>query len=219
MKVLTKLYLSFILIFILLASGVYSQDKNQSGSDNDFSANKYCNEARDLFFAQLDEGPPFDMPFPPDEEFFKSRRKHLEQLRILKLLELLDLNEDQDIEFIRFYRKHRRDIKQIDKEHQNRLKKLSDGLRNKNISEKAIFRLSTEILDISDERFKLHRSFLNEARQILSPEQFGKLIVFQERFERELLEQVRQFRNQERFGPRQGRRGMGNEKQKTFDLN
>ncbi|MFH2049483.1 MAG: hypothetical protein ABIJ12_08555 [bacterium] len=202
--------ISLLIVIILFAPMAYSQDNN--GDLNKFDT------AREQFFAQMDGGPPPDLPFPPDDQKFdQSRQKFLEQLRILKLLELLNLDENQDIEFMQLYRKHRNEVKENENEHNLIMAELSEGLKNESISDANIIRLTAEVEKNIDARIGLEKSFLNNSKKILSAEQFGKLVVFQERFERELLEQVRQFRNQERFGPGQGR-GMGNGKQKTFEF-
>ncbi len=201
--------ISLLIVIILFAPMAYSQDNNSD-------LNKF-DTAREQFFAQMDGGPPLDMPFPPDDQKFdQSRQKFLEQLRILKLLELLNLDEDHDLEFMQLYRKHRNEVKENENEHNFKMAELSEGLKNENITDANIFRLTAEVEKNADARVVLEKSFLNESKKILSAEQFGKLVVFQERFERELLEQVRQFRNQERFNPGQGR-GMGFGKQKTLD--
>ena len=50
--------------------------------------------------------------------------------------------------------------------------------------------------------------FLTEARRILTPEQFGKLVVFHKRFESEILERLGRFR-EERMGDPAGPMGPG----------
>lgn len=202
--------ISLLIVIILFAPMAYSQDNNGGLSKSD--------AVQEQLLAQMDNEPPPDMPFPPDaRQFDKSRGKYLEQLRILKLLELLNLNEDQDIEFMQLFRKHRMTVKENENEHNLKIAELSEGLKNESITDANIFRLTAEVEKNADARVVLEKSFLNESKKILSAEQFGKLVVFQERFERELLEQVRQFRNQERFGHGQGR-GIDNGKQKTCDF-
>ncbi len=229
MKVTKLHFLIALALILILAPTTYSQDKDQTEYNYELARAQYFaqhEENDDCFdrghahyFAQLEEENQNDMAFPnADKKFDQSKRKYLEQLRVLKLLELLDLDEDQDIEFVRLYRQHRKEVKKIDKKHFKKVKDLSEGLKDGSISEVKITQLSSDIIEISDERSAIHRSFLNESKEILTPVQFGKLVVFKERFERELLEQVREFRNQERFGPGHGRRGMGNGKQKTFDF-
>jgi len=216
MKVIASQFLSILILVFILAPNTFSQDNNQTGIQETGS---YFDKDHSGFFAQLDDAPPQGMPNPPDdEEFDKPKRKYIEQLRILKLLELLDLNEDQDVEFIRLYRNHRKGVKEVEKEHVDKVKELSDGLKKDKISEEQILRLTSEILGKSEERSSLDKSFLIDSKKILSANQYGKLVIFQERFERELLEQVRQFRNKDRFGPGQNRRGFGFGKQNTSDF-
>lgn len=128
--------------------------------------------------------------------------KHIEQFRILKLLELLDLQEDQELEFITLFHSMRRDRRQLHESKTELLEQLGNGLREQTIADDEINRLVVEIQNLGRQESRKIDDFLIEARKILSPEQVGRFIVFQERFEFELLKAVKTFREdrQGRFG-------------------
>ncbi len=126
--------------------------------------------------------------------------RHIEQFRILKLLELLDLQEDQELEFIVVFRSMRRQAGQLHTQRMDRVEKLAKGLRTETITDDEIGLLIRDIKEFSDEEDRVRDRFLSETASILSAAQMGRLVVFQVRFEAELLGAVRGFRDRGR-GP------------------
>ncbi len=120
--------------------------------------------------------------------------KHIEQFRILKLLELLDLREDQELEFITAFHSMRRERRQLHEKRISLVDELADGLRTETVPDMEINRLIREISKLGNQQERVMEDFLNEAQKILTPSQLGRYIVFRERFEFELLEAVKAFR-------------------------
>jgi Spy/CpxP family protein refolding chaperone len=121
--------------------------------------------------------------------------KNLENLRLLKLLELLDLNEQQDTKFISVFVSFRKEVNEISENIEDEIDSLVDILHQPEPSEGKIM---TQILKI--EKMKIQREnivvdFHKEISNVLTPVQLGKMVVFEEHFERELIESVRGFRN------------------------
>lgn len=127
------------------------------------------------------------------------RRQHLEQLRILKMLEALNLAEDQEMEFLTSFKAVRKEHSRLNAEKESLVDSLSALLGHEPIDDKAINSVVDRILDIEDQRQEIMKSFINRTRSLLTPEQTARFVVFTERFERELLEQVKSFRD--RKGP------------------
>jgi Spy/CpxP family protein refolding chaperone len=125
-------------------------------------------------------------------------RKHLEQFRLLKLLELLDLKEDQEVDFITAFRTMRRERRELHEKRIEFVGKLADGLREQNLSDDDIRSLIYQITESAKQEGRVMENFLSTAQKILTPQQLAKLIIFQERFEYELLEEVRAFRERPR---------------------
>lgn len=126
--------------------------------------------------------------------------KHIEQFRILKLLELLDLQENQELDFITVFHKMRRERRLLRESRTRLVGELAKGLRAETVSDDEINRLIREISELGRQEGQVMEDFLTEAREILTPQQLGRFLVFQERFEFELLEAVKSFQ-QRRQGP------------------
>lgn len=139
---------------------------------------------------------------PEERAEMHRQRKYIEQLRLLKLLELLDLDQDQEVPFITAFNSMRRDGSDLDNRRAALTEQLADGLREQTISDEQTYDLIDKIATIESQKRKLMVAFLKHARDILSAPQLGRLVVFQDRFELELLERVQAFR-------KRGHRGMG----------
>ena len=112
----------------------------------------------------------------------------------MKLLELLDLRDDQEVDFIAAFHSMRRDRRQLHQQKMILIDNLSEGLRDKDITDDEINRLIRQIMDATEQEKQLQQEFLNDVSGILTPSQMGRLVVFTERFEYELLEAIRAFR-------------------------
>ena len=158
-----------------------------------------------LLLAQLDEQPDRSgYGEGRDRRFDHGRKglqhkfgKHIEQFRILKLLELLDLREDQELEFITAFQSMRRERRQLHEKRISLVDELADGLRTETVPDMEINRLIREISKLGNQQERVMEDFLSEAQKILTPSQLGRFIVFRERFEFELLEAVKAFRERQ----------------------
>ncbi len=129
--------------------------------------------------------------------------KQLDQFRMFKLLELLDLKEEQEVDFITAFHTMRRERRRLHEEIVALVDSLAEGLRNKTLSDDKINSLVDRISRRRSQEDVVMQEFLAKARKILTPDQMGRMVVFQERFEYKLLEAVRGFRE------RQGHPGEG----------
>ncbi|MEW5923398.1 MAG: hypothetical protein AB1746_05370 [Candidatus Zixiibacteriota bacterium] len=120
--------------------------------------------------------------------------ENLENLRMLKLLEVLDLNEQQNAEFIAIFASFRKENREIREKIDVEVEALIDLLKKDNPSEDAVREKVEKIETLKKEIFRSFDSFAEKSKKILNVIQQGKMIVFQERFERELIESVRGFR-------------------------
>jgi len=120
--------------------------------------------------------------------------KNLESLRLLKLLEVLDLDENQNDRFISAFSKFRKNSKSIREQIENEVTDLREYLSQENRADNAILEKVDLIVKNREEIEQERKKFFERIKDILTPEQLGRMMVFQERFERELLEQVRGFR-------------------------
>lgn len=118
---------------------------------------------------------------------------NIEYLRVLKLLEAVDLSKEQSDRFLPLFHAFRQDAKSLHEQRQQ----LIDTLRlqvNREDTDTEIKatmeRLAKNRLD-ADLRLA---QFLSDCGPILTIRQQARLLIFQERFEREVLESLREFR-------------------------
>lgn len=126
-------------------------------------------------------------------------RRHLEQLRILKMLELLDLGEDQEVGFLQAFRGVRKEHRRLAEERGRLFEDLTTGLQKQTLDDRKLDELINGILRLEEEKQQVHKRFIEEARRILTVEQLARFIIFQERFEAELLENVKHFRARQEY--------------------
>ena len=129
------------------------------------------------------------------------QRKHLEQLRMLKMLELLELREDQEVEFLTTYNAMRREHRELDEQINAVLDSLSIELRAPDPSDENILRFCEQVARLDSEKKMVGVQFGRKAGNMLSAEQLGRLVIFQKRFESEMLERVGRFRQGRDRGP------------------
>jgi Spy/CpxP family protein refolding chaperone len=127
-----------------------------------------------------------------------AQRKHIEQLRMLKLLEVLDLNEDQEPKFLVAFKDMRKIMRELDDKKGAVIEKLSAELKDSKPDDRRINELVDNVLAIETSKRQAMQTFVETSRGILTPVQVGRLLVFTERFEYELLERVREFRERMR---------------------
>ncbi len=121
--------------------------------------------------------------------------KNLENLRMLKLLETLELNDDQDTKFIAAFTSFRKDIRQISDDIRSEVDSLAEILKQPAPGEDEIGNQISQIEKMKIQRENIIVDFHKEISNILTPVQLGKLVIFEEHFDRELIESVRGFRN------------------------
>lgn len=122
------------------------------------------------------------------------QRKHLEQLRILKMLELLDLSKDQEVPFLTAFNSMREDMRGFEEQANQLIDTLAEALQSRNSEESRLRSLIGQIKDIDQRKYERLMGFVDQAEKMLTVEQVGKLLIFQKRFESELLEQIGRFR-------------------------
>jgi Spy/CpxP family protein refolding chaperone len=127
---------------------------------------------------------------------FEEHARNLDNLRLLKLLETLDLSGDQNERFIAAFSKYRKESREAFDLLQAHVDTLVNMLNSEKPDDKGILKEVAEIEQLKDQQLTLRKKMHDEVAEFLTPVQVGKLVVFDERFERELLERVRGFRRQ-----------------------
>ncbi|UCD17359.1 MAG: hypothetical protein JSV44_00160 [Candidatus Zixiibacteriota bacterium] len=139
-------------------------------------------------------------PDDPPEEPEPSQMRNLENLRLLKLLDLLNLSEEQSTEFISEFGNFRKQMRQLRQDCEREVDTLAELAKEKSPEIKQVQQHIAEIDRLRIRRAELTGEFHVKVTKILTPVQLGKMVVFEERFERELIENIRGFRGRRR-GP------------------
>lgn len=122
--------------------------------------------------------------------------RHLEQLRLLKMLEVLDLSEDQELAFVTIFHQAREEMRRLQEENREAIRQLADGLAADTLDDATINDLIEQVYELRRQQFQQLSELIEESERILTPRQRGKLVVFHERFEAEMLKKLRAFRDQ-----------------------
>lgn len=139
--------------------------------------------------------PEFDDSLPPmfhgkhDEKMLAN----VENLRMMKLLEAVDLSEEQSEKFVPLFYGFRKDIKGLVGERNG----IIEGIRELITTDAPDDRIKEELAKLKMNRAEFsgrQDKFLGDCESILTTPQLAKLVIFQERFEREMLESLREFR-------------------------
>lgn len=120
--------------------------------------------------------------------------KNLENLRLLKLMEILDLNDDQNDRFIAAFSLFRNKNRDLNQDLEKETEILAELIKSENYEDNKIIQQVDKIRKLKHRRMELADEFHAKVSEILTAVQMGKMTVFEERFERELLETIRGFR-------------------------
>lgn len=122
------------------------------------------------------------------------RAKNLENLRLLKLMEVLDLTDAQSPQFISLFVDFRKETRLINDAIQKEVDSLSSLLQAEKTSDESIKSSIAKLESLKAERNKSAEKFHADIQKLLTVQQMGKVVVFELRFDRELIENVRGFR-------------------------
>jgi Spy/CpxP family protein refolding chaperone len=143
--------------------------------------------------AQPDSAPPPDFPKGGPHHRWQQMAENIENLRLLKLLETVDLTEEQSTKFVPLFQRYRKDFKELLDQRRELVDHLAD-LVDSNASDADLNTAIRNLLDLKKKMEQQQADFINECRGILTPKQLARLVIFQERFEREILQSLREFR-------------------------
>ncbi len=123
----------------------------------------------------------------------KDPREIIEKVRIYKLTENLDLSEEQITKFFPRLKELRKSEQEFHTKRMEIVKKLKELLAEK-ASEQEIVKTINHLQELQKKRFEMQLKEFEEIKQILTPEQQAKFIIFQEEFEKEIRDLIREIR-------------------------
>ena len=120
-------------------------------------------------------------------------------MKMWKMLEVLDLTQEQSDKFLPAWREMQKAEKTFREKREDLLKSLQAVLGEEKLDEKKI----REILgQLDKERLQMEevqQRFRQKAEDVLTLEQQAKLLLFEDRFEKRMMEIIRQYREKRGF--------------------
>ena len=137
-------------------------------------------------------------PFP--EEGKRERlREEIETMKMWKMLEVLDLTDEQSNDFLPAWRELQKAQKDFRERREELLKSLEAVLGEEKPDEGKIRNILGQ-LEKERSRFdEVQQRFRQKAKEVLTLEQQAKLLLFEDRFEKRMMEIIRQYRERKRF--------------------
>ncbi len=123
----------------------------------------------------------------------KDPREIIEKVRIYKLTEELDLSEEQMTKLFPRLKEMRKNEQEFHKQRIEIVQKLKELLEEK-AKEQEIIKTLSRLQELQKKRFESQLRELEEVKQILTPEQQARFIIFQEEFEKEIRDLIREVR-------------------------
>ncbi len=134
-----------------------------------------------------------------EEEGKRPALERLNEIRRIKLIEFLNLKEEQSVRY--FTRE--KDFRAAERDLFSRRKALIDqldGMVKDDAGEPDIQKKMEEIADVDQKILSSRWDFTKKCADILTPQQVGKLVVFEQRFQEEVRKAMREFPRQHRMG-------------------
>jgi hypothetical protein len=128
----------------------------------------------------------FTSGFTQRPERMKPMQK-MEELKKIKLIEILQMNEETSIKFFTRRSEHMRkmdDLNQANKEKMDRLDEMLNDREEK--SDQVLKKAIDDYMQIQDNIVLERQNFIKSASEVLTIEQFGKFLVFEEKFRNEI---------------------------------
>jgi hypothetical protein len=124
--------------------------------------------------------------FAQRHEKMKPMQK-MEELKKVKLIEILQMDEETSIKFFTRRSEHIKKMESMNEANKEQMEGLNEMLIDrKEVSDQALKKAIDEYLQIQDNIVLERQNFLKSASEILTIEQFAKLIVFEEKFRTEI---------------------------------
>ena len=111
----------------------------------------------------------------------------MEELRKIKLIEILQMNEETSVKFFTRRYEHMKRIENLNQTGKEKMDQIDELLTGqKENSDQVLKKAIDEYLQIQENIMRERQNFLKSATEILTIEQMGKLVVFEEKFRNEV---------------------------------
>ena len=120
----------------------------------------------------------------------------MEELKKIKLIEILQLDEETSVRFFTKRSEHMRRMEELNEAGKLKIDQIEDLIKDqKEIDNPALKKSIDEYLQFQGDLVNEKQNFFNSVREILSPVQMAKFVVFEERFRNEVSDLILRGRN------------------------
>ena len=124
--------------------------------------------------------------FSQRHEKMKPMQK-MEELKKVKLIEILEMDEETSIKFFTRRSEHMKKMDALNQASKEKMEQLDDMLiERKESSDQVLKKVIDEYLQIQDNIMLERQNFMKSSSEVLTIEQFGKLVVFEDKFRNEI---------------------------------
>ena len=124
--------------------------------------------------------------FSQRHEKMKPMQK-MEELKKVKLIEILEMDEETSIKFFTRRSEHMKKMDALNQASKEKMEQLDDMLiEQKENSDQVLKKAIDEYLQIQDNIMLERQNFMKSTSEVLTIEQFGKLVVFEDKFRNEI---------------------------------
>jgi hypothetical protein len=111
----------------------------------------------------------------------------MEELKKVKLIEILEMDEETSIKFFTRRSEHMKKMDALNQANKEKIDQLDDMLiERKENSDQVLKKAIDEYLQIQDNIMLERQNFMKSSSEVLTIEQFGKLVVFEDKFRNEI---------------------------------
>lgn len=115
---------------------------------------------------------------PPDK---------IRELEKIKLIEILDMDEETTLKFFARRNEHLNKMEELNKSCDNQLELIEEKINDsENENDPEFTKLINDYLAEQDRFNNARKEFVNSVKDILTPKQLAKLVVFERRFKEEI---------------------------------
>ena len=125
----------------------------------------------------------------------EKRRERMQDLAMWKLLEVLDLSGEQTDKFLPALREMQKQEEQLQEQRRMLLQEL-ERIITQGESEKEVREVIQQLRMLGKQGEAVRERFFAQAESILTVQQLGRLVLFQDRFERRMREMMREMQEE-----------------------
>jgi hypothetical protein len=132
----------------------------------------------------------------------RQRPERLEKFRKMRLIEVLKLNEEEAVRFFAKQSAHEDKTHELMQKRNDLLDEIEKNIREKGDPAELV-KVSDATMNIDKDIFTERQRFQDELRKLLTLEQFGKYIMFERDFGRQVRDAMQEMRQEKQEKPQE----------------